>query len=98
MPPPPLCMPAPACSGQPFLAHHRCAATIPISICRVASMHAAYEEEDEHVLQHAGEEELACHCRLRLCGGGAHGGCRDESRSRPRRASKLGADAESTFE
>ena len=30
-----------------------------------ASMHTAYEEEDERVLQHAGEEELACHCRLR---------------------------------
>ena len=30
-----------------------------------ASMHAAYEEDDERVLQHAGEEELACHCRLR---------------------------------
>ena len=28
-------------------------------------MHAASEEEDERVLQHAGEEELACHCRLR---------------------------------
>ena len=23
-------------------------------------MHAAYEDEDERVLQHAGEEELAC--------------------------------------
>ena len=30
-----------------------------------ASTHAAYEEEDERVLQHAGEEELLCHCRLR---------------------------------
>ena len=39
-----------------------------------ASMHAAYKEEDERVLQHAGEEELACHCRLRPRGGGAHGG------------------------
>ena len=39
-----------------------------------ASMRAAYEEEDERVLQHAGEEELACHCRLRSRGGGAHGG------------------------
>ena len=38
-------------------------------------MHAAYEEEDERVLQHAGEEELACHCRLRPRGGGAHCGC-----------------------
>ena len=61
-------------------------------------MHAAYEEEEERVLQHAGEEELACHCRLRPCGGGTHGGCRDGSRSRPRRARKPGADAESTFE
>ena len=63
-----------------------------------ASMHAAYEEEDERVLQHAGDEELACHCRLRPCGGGAHGGSRGESRSRARRARKLGADTESTFE
>ena len=63
-----------------------------------ASMHAAYEEEDERVLQHAGEEELACHCRLRPRGGGAHGGCRGGSRSRARRARKPGADAESTFE
>ena len=63
-----------------------------------ASMHAAYEEEDERVLQHAGEEELACHCRLRPRGGGAHGGCRGGSRSRTRRARKPGADAESTFE
>ena len=61
-------------------------------------MHAAYEEEDEHVLQHAGEEKLACHCRLCLCGGGAHGGCRAESRSRTRQACKPCADAESTFE
>ena len=61
-------------------------------------MHAAYEEEDERMLQHAGEEELACHCRLRLRGGGAHGGCRGRSRSRARRAHKPGADAESTFE
>ena len=61
-------------------------------------MHAAYEEEDECVLQHAGEEELACHCRLRPRGGGAHGGCRDGSWSRARRAHKAGADAESTFE
>ena len=45
-----------------------------------ASMHAAYEEEDERVLEHAGEEELACHCRLRPRGGGAHGGCRGGSR------------------
>ena len=63
-----------------------------------ASMHAAYEEEDKRVLQHAGEEELACHCRLRPRGGGAHGGCHGRSRSRPRRAHKPGADAESTFE
>ena len=61
-------------------------------------MNAAYEEEDERVLQHAGEEELACHCRLRLRGGGAHGGYRGGSRSRARRAHKPGADAESTFE
>ena len=33
-----------------------------------ASMHAAYKEKDERVLQHAGEEELACHCRLRSHG------------------------------
>ena len=33
-------------------------------------MHAPYEEEDERVLQHAGEEELACHCRLRPRVGG----------------------------
>ena len=63
-----------------------------------ASMHAAYEEEDERVLQHAGEEELAWHCRLRPRGGGAHGGCRGGSRSRARRARKPGADVESTFE
>ena len=63
-----------------------------------ASMHAAYEEEDERVLQHAGEEELACHCRLRPRGGGVHGGCRGGSRSRARRARKPGVDAESTFE
>ena len=62
-----------------------------------ASMHAAYEEEDERVLQHAGEEELACHCRLRPRGGGAHGGCCGGSRSRARRACKPGADAESTL-
>ena len=63
-----------------------------------ASMHVAYEEEDERVLQHAGEEELACHCRLRPRGGGAHGGCRGGSWSRARRARKPSADAESTFE
>ena len=62
------------------------------------SMHAAYEEEDERVLQHAGEEELACHCRLRPRGGGAHGGCRDRSWLRTRRTRKPGANAESTFE
>ena len=63
-----------------------------------ASMHATYKEEDERVLQHAGEEELACHSRLRPRGGGAHGGCRGGSQSRARRARKPGADAESTFE
>ena len=63
-----------------------------------ASMHAVYKEKDERVLQHAGEEELACHCRLRQCGGGAHGGCRGRSWSRARRARKPGAHAESTFE
>ena len=115
----PLRMPAPACSGQQFLAHHRRvaakpkarsltssaipprdAATLPSTRAagEAASMHVAYEEEDERVLQHAGEEELACHCRLRPRGGGAHGGCRGGSRSRARRARKLGADAESTFE
>ena len=62
-----------------------------------ASMHAVYKEEDERVLQHAGEEELACHCRLRPRGG-ALGGCRGGSRSRACRARKPGADAESTFE
>ena len=62
------------------------------------SMHTSYEEEDERVLQHTGEEELACHCRLRPRGGGAHGGCRGKRRSRARRACKPGADAESTFE
>ena len=60
-------------------------------------MHAAYKEEDERVLQHTGEEELACHCRLRPREGGAHGGCRGGSRSRMRRARKPGADTESTF-
>ena len=59
-------------------------------------MHAAYEEEDERVLQHAGEEELACHCRLRPCGG-AHGGYRGGSWSHACRARKPGAYAESTF-
>ena len=63
-----------------------------------ASMHATYKEEDERVLQHAGEEELACHCCLRLHGGGAHGGCHGGSQSRARRARKPGADAESTFD
>ena len=61
------------------------------------SMHAAYEE-DKRVLQHADEEELACHYRLRPRGGGAHGGYRGGSQSHPRRARKSGADAESTFE
>ena len=50
------------------------------------------------MLQHAGEEELACHCRICPRGGGAHGGCRGRSRSRVPRACKPGADAESTFE
>ena len=63
-----------------------------------ASMHTAYEEEDERVLQHADEEELACHCHLRPRGGGTHDGCRGGSRSHARRARKPGADAESTFE
>ena len=63
-----------------------------------ASMHAAYEEEDERVLQHAGEEELACHCRLCPREGGAHGGCRGGSRSHTRRAHKPGAGAGSTFQ
>ena len=92
MPPPPLRMPAPACSGQQFLAHHRRVASKPkarpltssavpprdaaaLPSTRAAggvvSMHAAYEEEDERVLQHAGEEELAYHCRLRPREGGA---------------------------
>ena len=62
------------------------------------SMPATYKEEDERVLQHAGEEELACHCLLRPRGGGAHGGCRGGSRLRPCRARKPGADVESTFE
>ena len=61
-------------------------------------MHAAYEEEDERVLQRAGEEELACHCRLRPHGGGAHGGCHGRSRLHARRAHNPGADAESIFE
>ena len=61
-------------------------------------MHAAYEEEDARVLQHAGEEELACHCRLRSRVGGAYGGCRGGSRSRARREHEPGVDAESTFE
>jgi hypothetical protein len=75
------------------------AATLPRTrAAGAASMPAAYEEEDERVLQHTGEEELACHCRLRPRGGGAHGGCRDGSRSRQRRARKSGADVESTFE
>ena len=56
-------------------------------------MHAAYEEEDERVLQHASEEELACHCRLCPRGEGAHSGCRGGSRLHPRRARKPGVDA-----
>jgi len=115
----PLRMPAPACSGQQFLTHHRRvaaklkarpltssavpprdAAALPSTRAAggAASMHTAYEEEDERVLQHASEEELACHCRLHPRGGGAHGGCRSGSRSGARRACKPGADAESTFE
>jgi hypothetical protein len=66
---------------------------------RAVSMPEAYEEEEvERVLQHAGEEELACHCRLRPPGGGSHGGSRGGSRPLPRRARKPGADMESTFE
>ena len=61
-------------------------------------MHAAYKEEDERALQHAGKEELACHCRLRPRGGGAHGGCRGGSRSHACRACKPGANAEFIFE
>ena len=61
-------------------------------------MHTAYKEEDERVLQHAGEEELACHCCLRPRRGGIHGGYHSGSRSRACRARKLGADMESTFE
>ena len=77
----------------------RNAATLPSTRAAggAASMHAAYEEEDERVLQHAGEEELACHGRLRPRGGGALGGCRGGSQSRPRRARKPGADVEFTF-
>ena len=60
-------------------------------------MPTPYKEEDERVLQHAGEDELACHCRLRPRGGGVHGGCRGGSRPHPCRARKLGADMESTF-
>ena len=75
-------------------------AALPIALAAggAASMPAVYEEEDECILQHAGEEELACHCRLRPRGGGARGGCHGESWSRARRARKPGADAESTFE
>jgi len=61
-------------------------------------MHAAHEEEDERVLQHAGEEELSCHYRLRPRGGGTHGGYRGGRRSRARRARKPGAEAEFTIE
>jgi len=60
-------------------------------------MPVAYEEEDERVLQHTDEEELACHCCLCPRGGGAHGSCRGGSQLRPRRAYKPGADLESTF-
>ena len=78
----------------------RDAATLPSMRAAggAASMHATYEEEDERVLQHAGEEELPCHCRLRPRGGGAHGGCHGGRQSHARRARKPGADAESTFE
>ena len=73
----------------------RDAAALPIMRAAggVAPMHAAYKEEDERVLQHAGEEELACHCRLRPRGGGAHGGCHGGSRSRARQGRKRGANA-----
>jgi hypothetical protein len=62
-------------------------------------MPTVYEEEEvERMLQHASEEEVACHCHLRPPGGGSHGGCHGGSRSRPCRARKPGADVESTFE
>ena len=109
---PTISRPSPPCRRHPcamkpkarpltsFAVPPRHAAALPSTRAAggAASMHAAYEEEDECVLQHAGEEELACHCRLRPRGGGAHGGCRGRSRSRARRACKPGADAESTFE
>jgi len=124
MPPPPLRMLVPACSGQQFLAHHCRVTAIPVP-CKpkarpltssavpphhattlpstraasgAASIHATYKEEDERVLQHAGEEELVCHCCLSPREGGAHGGCHGGSWSRARRARKPGADTESTFE
>ena len=109
---PPLSRPSPPCRRHPCAMKpkarpltssavpHRDAAALPSMRAAggAASMHAAYEEEDERVLQHADEEELVCHCCLCLRVGGAHGGYRGGSRSRPRRARKPGADAESTFE
>ena len=82
-----------------FVVPPRHAAVLPSTRAAggAASMHAAYEEEDERVLQHTGEEELACHCRLHPRGGGMHGACRGGSWSRAHRARKPGADAESTF-
>ena len=78
----------------------RDAATLPSTRAAggAASIHAAYEEEDERVLQHTDEEELECHCHLCPRGGGVHDGCPSGSRSWPRRARKPYADAESTFE
>ena len=109
---PTISCPSPPCHRHPcamkskarpltsFAVPPRDAATLPRTQAAggVASMHATYKEEDECVLQHVGEEELACHCHLRPRGGGAHGGCRGGSRSRARRACISGADAESTFE
>ena len=109
---PTISRPSPPCRCHPYAmkpkAHPLTSSAVPprdaavLPSTRVAggaaSMHAAYEEEDERMLQHAGEEELACHCRLRPRGGGVHGGCRGASWSRARRARKPGADAESTFE
>ena len=96
----PYAMKSKACPLTSSAVPPRHAAVLPSTRAAggAASMHAAYEEEDKRVLQHAGEEELACHCRLRPRGGGAHGGCRSESRSRTCRACKPGADAGSTFE
>ena len=60
-------------------------------------MHTSYKEEDERVLQHAGEEELACHCRLRSRGEEACMVAVVAEAGHTRRARKPGADAESTF-